>query len=652
MKKTIAALMIAGLMAGSLSGCIQTGSQTTAPAEDTASDQTEETTQEEESAEETPQLDEAAQNAAWDLLDQAVDMSLIENRLETSGNVAIRTMTYGEGASLSETIYLAAPDTYSAVSYTDGAVTYCEIMRDGETYLAATDESGEMKVVDLIFADEKDWKKRVVENHDLWSFSPMADEVVTACEETEEYTVITTELTDPETVEGILGENGGDAFIYRPDSRLVSTYTISADGYFTSAAMDYVLEDGTVIPFETTEFEADTPQRIEFPFEELNVGIDPGVTRKITLVFYPGTEDAFTTIKTLPQHMNLTPVLPGDTGYDIYTNESCTEIFGGSDGTVNLTLYIVPNAPLPVDEDVIVTYDDIEAAGAVEEEEARLFSTLLSQNLVSMLVSGDAGVGVQSAFTGSDGTQKTFLAGCAAERHWIELREGETIADACLFEDSTTTYTQTDDQGTFFIACDIFEDYDDWQAVLAENEDSLSVSLTEGEVLTSVETADDVTVAVTEITGEEALGQVAEAGIQASGLALTFEEGDFLRFTYTFDAESGAFISKTGSIVKEDGTETEVSRLTYEYDFDASAFVFPYTELDGGVNPEETRTFTMVLDPGRDENMTISRTVPKFVAILPVIARETYTIYADEACTEEYMDGADDLESDITIYIK
>ena len=644
--------MIAGLMAGSLSGCIQSGAQTAAPAADAVSEQTEEITPEAEAPEEEPQLDETTRTAAEELLATAVDNSLIETRLASCGNIAIRTMTYGEGATLSETIYLAAPDTYSAISYTDGAVTYCEIMRDGENYTAMPDETGEMKVVDYIFSDEKDWKKRVVENHDLWSFSPMADEVITACEEDGDSTVITTELTDAETVEGILAEAGSGAFIYREGSKLISTYTISSDGIFTAAAISYVLEDGTVIPFEQTEFETDTAQHIEFPFAELNAGIDPEVTRKITLVFYPGDEKGYTTIKTLPQHMNLTPVLPGDTGYDIYTNESCTEIFGGSDGTVNLTLYIVPNAPLPVDEDEIVTYDDIEAAATVSEEDARRFVALLDQNQISSILSPESGLGVRSTFISADGKERTILAGCSPERHWIEERLDGTVTRASLFEDSTTTYTQVDDMGTFYIACDIFEDYDDWQAVLAENENSLSVSLTDGEVITSVETADDHITAVTEMTDAEAVSAMATAIAGSEDLTLAYEEGDTCRFTYTFDAESGAFISRTGSIVHEDDTVTEFETVTFEYGYDVTSYEYPYTELDGGVDPTQTRTFTMVLDPGQDENMTISRTLPKFVAILPVIAREEYTIYADEACTQEYMDGTDDLESDITLYIK
>ena len=655
MKRILAAILIAGLSAGSLTGCLRTGTGTAeAPAAETeaAAENAVDAEAEDTPVEEAPQLDEAARTAAEDLLAQAVDKSLIETRLESAGSLALRTLTYGEKDALSETIYLAGPDTYSAISYTDGAVTYCEIMRDGEDYYAAPDETGAMQVVDLIFADEKDWKRRVAENHDLWSFAPLADEVITACEESGDTTVVTTELTDPETVEGILAEAGADAFIYRTGSRLVSTYTISADGIFTAAQTDYVLEDGTVIPFERTEFEADTAQQIRFPFEELGAGIDPNVTRKITLVFYPGTEMSFTTIKVLPQHMNMTPVLPGDIGYDIYTNEACTDVFPGSDGIVNLTLYIVPNEPLPVEEEATVVYDDIEAEGDISEDQVKQFSALLTQNLVSSRVSSGASLGMNASYTTPDGKSRTLTAGCSADRHWIEAREGDAIVDACLFEDSTVTYNQVDDAGTSYIGCDVFESDDNWHAAMLENEDSLSTALMAGEILTSIETTDEAIVAVTEMTDEESIRLMGEAGIHGSGLTFDYTEGDTYRFTYTFDAESGAFISQTGTLVRADGTESDCSSISVETDYDVASYAFPYAELDGAIDPANTRTFTMVLDPGMDENITISKTLPKFVAILPVIGRESYTIYADEACTQEYTDTVDDLESDITIYIR
>ena len=129
-------------------------------------------------------------------------------------------------------------------------------------------------------------------------------------------------------------------------------------------------------------------------------------------------------------------------------------------------------------------------------------------------------------------------------------------------------------------------------------------------------------------------------------LGYEYQEGDTVEWTYQIDQDIDAFASSSAVLIQEDGTETDIfeSHLNTE----PEEYVFS-PEILERLDNEDSRTVTVISDPGTENEKTVSETVGKGCAVSFYV--EGITLYKDEDCTEVSEDAAD-LESDLTLYVR
>lgn len=121
--------------------------------------------------------------------------------------------------------------------------------------------------------------------------------------------------------------------------------------------------------------------------------------------------------------------------------------------------------------------------------------------------------------------------------------------------------------------------------------------------------------------------------------------------SYVMDAKTYALITATGIFAFDDGTIVDFA-TECAYNTEMPEEINPFLEYAS--QTEDLRTVTMVFHAGTEKEKAEYIQAPRGLAIglgLPVNSRESFSVYADAACTVPYQSNGD-YTSDITIYIK
>lgn len=129
-------------------------------------------------------------------------------------------------------------------------------------------------------------------------------------------------------------------------------------------------------------------------------------------------------------------------------------------------------------------------------------------------------------------------------------------------------------------------------------------------------------------------------------LGYEYQKGDTVEWTYQIDQDIDAFASSSAVLIQEDGTETDI--FESHLNTGPEEYVFS-PEILERLDNEDSRTVTVISDPGTENEKTVSETVGKGCAVSFYV--EGITLYKDEDCTEVSEDVAD-LESDLTLYVR
>ncbi|MCD8239405.1 MAG: hypothetical protein LUC92_08735 [Clostridiales bacterium] len=144
---------------------------------------------------------------------------------------------------------------------------------------------------------------------------------------------------------------------------------------------------------------------------------------------------------------------------------------------------------------------------------------------------------------------------------------------------------------------------------------------------------------------EEVLSQTEEDGNIIVSSRLDTDEG-YEEYTYTIDSETME-MSHVSTVYYDTEGNVDVSS-EQELGFNTDVYEIP-VEIAAAMSLEETRTVTVISDPGTDEEKVQTQEIGKGVFAKIALAEDYTTMYDDEACTVPHeLSGLDD---DITIYV-
>jgi hypothetical protein len=121
--------------------------------------------------------------------------------------------------------------------------------------------------------------------------------------------------------------------------------------------------------------------------------------------------------------------------------------------------------------------------------------------------------------------------------------------------------------------------------------------------------------------------------------------------TYTLDAKTREMTGIKTVYTYKDG-KVEEGILTITRDVEIPEGMKEFVRIEN--EKENTRTITIVLSPGADNEKTETVKVAKGVAVAftpDYLLEKTFTMYADASCTQ-VVEGDLDVNSDLTVYIK
>ena len=141
------------------------------------------------------------------------------------------------------------------------------------------------------------------------------------------------------------------------------------------------------------------------------------------------------------------------------------------------------------------------------------------------------------------------------------------------------------------------------------------------------------------------LSEAAVADLELQGYEIASD--DTCLITYTADPDTYELMGFTTVLRAADGTETVTN--TMERVMDPETYV-PDEQLTSIVFGEETRTVSLVMDPGTEQEATYTVTVGVGCPVQPYAAAEI-TLYTDAACTQPYTGGGD-TSADAVLYAR
>ncbi len=144
---------------------------------------------------------------------------------------------------------------------------------------------------------------------------------------------------------------------------------------------------------------------------------------------------------------------------------------------------------------------------------------------------------------------------------------------------------------------------------------------------------------------EKVLSQTEEDGNIIVNSRLDTDEG-YEEYTYTIDSETME-MSRVYTVYYDTDGNVIVSREE-ELGFNTDVYEIP-EEITTAMSPEETRTVTVISDPGTDEEKVQTREIGKGVFAKIALSEGYTTMYDDEACTVPHQLSG--LDEDITIYV-
>ena len=130
-----------------------------------------------------------------------------------------------------------------------------------------------------------------------------------------------------------------------------------------------------------------------------------------------------------------------------------------------------------------------------------------------------------------------------------------------------------------------------------------------------------------------------------------YESLHSLENTYVLDAKTYGVMTIDAIVTLDDGTAYD-ARMECSYNAEAPEEVEHLRAFEN--QTEDLRTVTMVFHAGTKKEKVEQVQAPKGFSIwmvLPDDATESFSIYADAACTEPYQSNGD-YTSDVTVYIK
>ena len=159
----------------------------------------------------------------------------------------------------------------------------------------------------------------------------------------------------------------------------------------------------------------------------------------------------------------------------------------------------------------------------------------------------------------------------------------------------------------------------------------------ENETMISITEEDGKVALVTQCSEEKAAEFITELGYEP-------QEGDVVQWRYQIDPENSFITSSSSVLIRNDGTETTLSEESLNTEPEEYVFSSEITER---LDSEDSRTVTIITNPGTDQEAVFQETVGKGCSVAPIGYNDV--LYTDEACTEEFSSNSD-TESDVTLY--
>ncbi|HJB27984.1 MAG TPA: hypothetical protein IAA06_04230 [Candidatus Blautia faecavium] len=252
----------------------------------------------------------------------------------------------------------------------------------------------------------------------------------------------------------------------------------------------------------------------------------------------------------------------------------------------------------------------------------------ISLNVKSLLDSFDA-VGNNVSMHYEDGSVYSYY--CYYTDDTYVLEDSDSYIEA-VSDDTNYFYDPgTDTPGRFlFLTEEAYEDYIqsgyDVGSYTFENETMISITEEDGKIAL-----------VTQCSEEKAAEFITELGYEP-------QEGDVVQWRYQIDPENSFITSSSSVLIRNDGTETTLSEESLNTEPEEYVFSSEITER---LDSEDSRTVTIITNPGTDQEAVFQETVGKGCSVVPIGYNNV--LYTDEACTEEFSSNSD-TESDVTLY--
>ena len=165
------------------------------------------------------------------------------------------------------------------------------------------------------------------------------------------------------------------------------------------------------------------------------------------------------------------------------------------------------------------------------------------------------------------------------------------------------------------------------------------IEATLDENIVEIKTEDDMLVVTTESSSENTKKYMEIDGVE-------YTEGDYDVFQYVLDKDTYILHSYNRTLYHADGSSEKYTATDVKTNVERPEIV---QKLYERLTSTDTRTVTLILNPGTENETSYSAATVKgerFVIVKP----EGYSyFYTDEECKEEYT-GGDDKTKDITLY--
>lgn len=531
-----------------------------------------------------------------DILRKLGEVNSAENLIENYGSFSIEDITYGEEGE--EKLFIYVDEDRLAREWPAGEL---DIMDYGQEKNIYSYDPETDTLYELLYGDDTLFEQMVSDNRPEGTFVFLEGENVVADENTDEGRKIVTETSWEDSPENQkeLGlkeeETAKFEYLVDPDTFVLKGLTLS-----------FVSPDGAERMAVKETFTAGA-KRYELP-EKYQEMLQSKDTRKMTLVMDAGTEQEETFSKDIPKGVAAAVLIPAE--YVLYDDEACTQLHEKNDN-----------------------FDEDQTLYAAKQDEEPL-NRIYEANATEELLKKHKNIQINGTEYYGDEVRIYF---CYYDADMSVIEDGDSNVQIC---ENGDVYGFLADQAAPFRGLCMDGTYEKYFEEPLRNLICLKL---EGErVIFSGEENGMLTVE-TVMNREDSVREYPD-----DNNITEMEETDLYVQKYVADTETYEIQEYFEYIEKADGTRKLIreSKLSYDGEkYEVSE------ELEAQLDSGDTRTVTLIADPGTDNEKEYSVSVCKG-GIVQIILGEGYsTFYSDEACTQVY-EGIADRENDKTLYTK